>query len=151
MNNENNRKLVAGLIVLVGILVIVLILVFALKGKTNNDTTGEQKNYQELEDGTKKNTSSEVSKVKTIGDIKIEQASLVYKNSESVLTVNVTNNGADQSNLRISIKYIGNDGNVLETSLGYVGKILKNETKQITAGINTDVANIKDIQYEIMQ
>lgn len=152
MNNDNQRKVAAAVIILVGVLVIALIVIFAINGKKANDgTDNEQKNYEELEDGTLKNNNDNVSKTKKIGDIELEQASLIYKNSDSVLTVNVKNNGTALTNLRINIKYIGNTGEVLGTSLGYVGAIQNGETKQITSGITTDVVNIKDIEYEIMQ
>lgn len=151
--NEKQRTMVAIGIIAIGLIVVVLILIFALnKNKVNNNEDQVDKsNYTEQEDGTKVNTSDKISKNKQIGDIQIEQSSLVYKNSESVLTINVVNKGETQNNLRLNIKYIGTDGSTILESTGYVGKILKEETKQITVQVTTDIANIEDIQYEIMQ
>ncbi len=151
--NDNQRKMVAIGIVAVGIIVIVIILLLALnKNKgNNNENQVDTSNYTEQEDGTKVNTSDKISKTKQIGDIQIENANLVYKNSESVLTINVVNKGEVQNNLRLKIKYIGTDGSTILESTGYVGKILKEETKQITVQVTTDIANIEDIEYEIMQ
>ncbi len=150
--NENQRKIVAVGIIAIGIVVIVIILLLALnKNKgNNNENQVDTSNYTEQEDGTKVNTSDKILKIKQIGDIQIENANLVYKNSESVLTINVVNKGEVQNNLRLKIKYIGIDGSTILESTGYVGKILKEETKQITVQVTTDIANIEDIEYEIL-
>lgn len=148
------RKTVALLLVLVAIVIIIVMAVSILGNKhntTTNEATNETTNYTTNGDGSKVNTSTDVSSDKKVGDVVIEQSNIVYTNGTSKLTSKVTNNGAAQENLRFTVKFIANDGSVIAQSVGYVGQINQNETRYIDSYITTDVSNAKDITYEVMQ
>lgn len=151
MNNEKTRKIVALSLIVIGIVVVVIIFLIAPminKGKTEGTTNS---NVQTNTDGSKVNTSANITGTKKVGDIIIEKTSLVYANSVTTLTTNVTNTGSAKSNLRISVKFVNSAGETLGETLGYVGKIATNETKSVLSEITTDVADATDIVYEIMQ
>jgi uncharacterized protein YxeA len=151
MNNEKSRKLVALGLITIG--VVIIIIIFLIAPMLNKEKTGDtnNSNVQVNSDGSKVNTNTNITGAKTIGDINIENTSLVYANSVTTLTTNVTNKGSAKANLRISVKFVNAAGETLGETVGYVGKIATNETKSVFSEITTDVADATDIIYEIMQ
>lgn len=151
---ERNKWLII-LIVSVVIVAVVVGIILINKRGSNKDNKNQQvitntKNYTEQADGTKVNTSGELSKTKIVENITIEKSELVYKNGTSKLTSKVTNNGVAKENLRFKIKFIANDGTTISESVGFLGAIKENEIKYIDSSITFDVLNAKDITYEIM-
>lgn len=149
------KKLVIWLIIGIVAIAAIVIVVMAVNGnknkvsvKTPTETT--EKNYTETAEGTKVNTSVEVSKEKKVAEVLLEQSKIVYENGMSKLTSKVTNNGAAKDNLRFKVKFIGNDGSVIAESVGFVGQINANEVKYIDSYITLDVSNSKDVTYELM-
>lgn len=100
------------------ILVLLVILVIAIiafvgskkQNKESNNTTEntvvEENNVVEeyvqvLEDGTKLNTSSELSKAKQVGVYKFENMQLTEQNGQTVLLADVTNTGNTATNMQL--------------------------------------------------
>lgn len=156
MGNDASKRRLVSLILIVAAIVIIVIMATVLSkrgnaGQNNQANNTTQENYQVGNDGTKTNTSQQVSENKTVGNIVIERSAIVYEGGMSKLTSKVTNDSVAKDNLRFTVKFIANDGSVIAESVGYVGSIKANETKYIDSSITADVANAKDIKYEIMQ
>lgn len=163
-NFEGKRKLVAVVVILLAAVVVVVMAVNMLgkkapvTPKTNTNTTtnqnaktNEPKNYTTNLDGNKINVSKDVAENKKVGDILIEKSKIVYQNGTSLLTSKVTNDSVAKDNLRFKVKFVGNDGKTIAESVGFVGQIKANETKYIDSYITLDVANAKDVVYELMK
>jgi len=150
MKNTNKiRLLILGAIFVITIIIVIVILNI---NKTNVDQSANniETNYTESSDGTKVNTSENVSGVKEVGDVKLEQSKIVYNMGTSKLTSKVTNNAIPKDNLRFKVKFIANDGSVIAESVGFVGKIKANEIKYIDSYITLDTSNSKDVTYELI-
>lgn len=137
-------------------LLIIVILVISLIGikilKKDNiieETKQNGKNYLEAEDGTKTNISEIIKETQKIDDVLIEDAGLIYKNSETILKTKVTNNSGIVKTIKFKIYFNDESGNKIEESFGYVGNIAPNETRVLETSITTDVSNSKSIKYEI--
>jgi hypothetical protein len=148
---------VMWILIIGAVLIIAVIVIFTSvnrnRGNNNIANPGAnniQTNYTQNTDGTKVNTSVNVSEVKKVGDVLLEQSKIVYTNGTSKLTSKVTNNGTDKDNLRFKVKFIANDGTVMAEAVGFVGKIKANETKYIDSFITIDTSNSKNITYELM-
>lgn len=142
-----------SLIIIVAIILIIISIIFMIKqGDENSKLEGENKNknnYETNMDGSKINTSEEVSKEQKVGNILIEKSSIVYENGISKLTSKVTNDNIEKESLKFTIKFIDNNNEIIAESVGLVGKIKSGETKYISSNITSDVTNAKSIIYEI--
>lgn len=148
MNRMNFFKLTLVVIV---ILVIALIVINVTKKPNTQaqNTTQNGQNYVEGTDGTKVNNSEDLNKDKVAEGIKVESPKLVYTNGATRLTANVTNTSTETKNVSLKIIFLDDKGATIAESVGYVGSILPNETRQLDSTITTDVANAKDIRFEI--
>jgi len=142
-----------SLIIIVAIILIIISIIFMIKqGDENSKLEGENKNknnYETNMDGSKINTSEEVSKEQKVGNILIEKSSIVYENGISKLTSKVTNDNIEKESLKFAIKFIDNNNEIIAEAVGLVGKIKSGETKYISSNITSDVTNAKSIIYEI--
>jgi hypothetical protein len=151
-NQNRARLLVLGVVVVVIIIVVIVMINKGNSNKLNEEATNNVKtNYVESADGTKVNTSEQVSEVKKVENVLLEQSKIVYNNGTSLLTSKVTNNAVAKDNLKFKVKFMANDGSVIAESVGFVGKIKANETKYIDSYITLDISNSKNVVYELMQ
>ena len=155
MNSKNQHQIRLLILAIVFVIAIIVVIVSVNKGKPNvvNETqqpTNVEKNYTETTDGSKVNTSEELSQNKQVGDVLLEQSKIVYSNGTSLLTSKVTNNGVAKDNLRFKVKFIANDGSVIAEAVGFVGQIKANETKYIDSSITLDTSNSKNVVYELI-
>jgi hypothetical protein len=153
--NSNQRKIILWLLVLACIIIIIVMAVIILgkkAGTNGNIATGNVNlNYTVAQNGSRVNSSVEVTKDKTVGNIVLQKSSIVYENGTSRLTSKVVNDSIDKDNLSFLVKFIANDGSIITEAVGFVGAIKANETKEIVSFITTDVSNAKDITYEILK
>jgi len=158
-NFESRRQIISLVLILIAGLVIIYMAVSILgKGnKVNNEANtvtpniNNTTNYTTTIEGNKVNTSEEVATDKKVGNILIEKSQIVFENGTSKLTSKVTNDSIAKDNLRFKVKFVANDGTTIAESVGYVGKIVENETKYIDSYITSDVSNANNIIYEIME
>ena len=153
---EYKRKNLSIVFILIAVVIIVVIAINAFKNNnTGNNVLDNEKqnttNYTTTVEGNKVNTSEEVSQDKKVGEILLEKSKIVYENGTSKLTSKVTNDSVSKDKLRFKVKFITNDGSVIAESVGFVGEIKANETKYIDSYITSDVSNVKNIVYEIME
>jgi hypothetical protein len=154
--NKKGQSVMWILIIGAVLIIAVIIIVTSINRNRGNNNIANpganniKTNYTQNTDGTKVNTSVNVSEVKKVGDVLLEQSKIVYTNGTSKLTSKVTNNGTDKDNLRFKVKFIANDGTVMAEAVGFVGKIKANETKYIDSFITIDTSNSKNITYELM-
>ena len=155
MNSKSQHQI--RLLIIGIVLVIAIIVVIASVNKNKNivvdetqQPTNVETNFTQAADGTKVNTSEELSQTKEVGDVIIKQTKLVYSNGTALLTSTVTNNGIAKDNLRFKIKFIANDGSVIAEAIGFVGQIKANQTTTISSSITLDTSNAKDVVYELI-
>ncbi len=156
MNNKGQNQMRLVILGVVLVIAIIVVIVAINKNSANsvnegNKTDNTKVNYTETNDGTKVNTSEEVSQDKNVKGVLLEQSKIVYTNGTSKLTSKVTNDSIAKDNLRFKVKFIANDGSVMAEAVGYVGKIKANETKYIDSYITIDTSNSKNVIYEIME
>lgn len=121
------------------------------QGNIDSQIDELEKNYTETGDGTKVNTSEEVSKDKEVANVLLEESKIIYENGMSKLTSKVTNDATAKDNLRFKVKFLDNSGTVMAESVGFVGQIKASEVKYIDSYITLDVSNAKSITYELME
>ena len=145
------------IMLLIGIsLVIILIIGLSLQGgKTEEEKTeevNEEKYTTELSDGTKINTSEELNKEKTYGNLKIGNIQYTEQEGMSVLLTDVTNTGSTKHEMEIvKITIIGENDEVITEINAIIEEIEPGETVQLNASITADVSNAKDFKIEAVE
>ena len=116
---------------------------------TTNEITNEEKYTEQLEDGTKLNTSEEFNNSKTYGNLEISNVQYTSKNGMSVLLADVKNNGTTtHENEIVKITILGDNEEVITEIKTVIGKIEPGETIKLNASITADVANARDYKIE---
>lgn len=116
---------------------------------TTNETANEEKYTEQLEDGTKLNTSEEFNSSKTYGNLEISNVQYTSKNGMSVLLADVKNNGTTVHEKEIvKITILGENEEVITEIKPVIGKIEAGETIKLNASVTADVANAKDYKIE---
>ena len=91
---------------------------------TTNEITNEEKYTEQLEDGTKLNTSEEFNNSKTYGNLEISNVQYTSKNGMSVLLADVKNNGTTtHENEIVKITILGDNEEVITEIKPVIGKI----------------------------
>ena len=159
--NSNEKR---WIVLLIAVVLIAVILIVALvnangkedenlgnpnNGETSQNVQDEEKYTAELSDGTKINTSEDFNKTKTYGDLEITNIQFTNKNGMTVLLADVTNKGTNTHEEEIvTIKILGENGEVLDELHPSLGRIEPGETIELNAGTSADVANAKDFTIE---
>ena len=158
--NSNEKRWIVLLIAVVLIAVVLIVALVNANGKDNvaeNPNNGEtSQNVQdeeqytaELSDGTKINTSEDFNQTKTYGDLEITNIQFTNKDGMTVLLADVTNKGTSTHEEEIvTIKILGENGEVLDELHPVLGKAEPGETIELNAGTSADVANSKDFTIE---
>lgn len=145
------------ILVLIAILVIVLIIgLFIKKNKNkeneiqNQNTATDEKFVQVLEDGTKLNKSSKFNETKNIDGIEISNIQFTYKDGQTVLLANVTNNTGKAVDITLlDIKLLDEQGNEIVTVGGIISPMQVGETTQLNASMTMDYANAYDVEITL--
>ena len=157
---SKNEKRWIILLVAVVIIAIVFFVVITRGNKeeeentqnTTNEVVNEEKYTEQLEDGTKLNTSEEFNSSKTFGNLEIGNVQYTSKNGMSVLLADVKNNGTTVHEKEIvKITILGDNGEVITEIKPVIGKIESGQTIKLNASITADVVNAKDFKIEAVQ
>ena len=98
----------------------------------------------------KNSEDTEYLKDQKVGEISFEKAQLVYEDGITTLSVEMHNKGNSDYNLSYVSINVKDENDNVSTLIGYVGDTLKKgEGKIITASIDKDLSNSKDIEYVI--
>lgn len=154
MNNNQKRWMV--LLILVLIIVIIVAVVISLTRKeekvmqsSENQVVNQEKYTTQLEDGTKLNTSDELSVTKTYGDLEFSNIQFTERDGVSVLLADITNKGTETHKTEIvKITIIGEDGEKITELKPLIGEIKPGETDKLNAVATADIANAKDFTIE---
>ena len=116
---------------------------------TTNEITNEEKYTEQLEDGTKLNTSEEFNNSKTYGNLEISNVQYTSKNGMSMLLADVKNNGTTtHENEIVKITILGDNEEVITEIKPVIGKIEPGQTIKLNASVTADVANARDYKIE---
>ena len=157
---SKNEKRWIILLVAVVVIAIVFFVIITRENKkeeentqnTTNEVANEEKYTEQLEDGTKLNTSEEFNSSKTFGNLEIGNVQYTSKNGMSVLLADVKNNGTTVHEKEIvKITILGDNGEVIIEIKPVIGKIEPGQTIKLNASITADVANAKDFKIEAVQ
>ena len=92
--------------ILILLVVLVIAIIIFVSSKNKNENKVEENNVVEefvqvLEDGTKLNTSEQLSKTKQVGAYKFENMQLTEQGSQTVLLADVTNTSSSATDLQL--------------------------------------------------
>ena len=152
---KEKEKRIIGILSLV---TVILLLIFIIVGNrddeknTNIENEIVQENkveefVQNLEDGTKLNTSTKLNEAKTVGAYKIEDIQLTNKNGQTVLLANVTNVSNKETKLQlIDVVILDKKGNELGTVGGIIAPLKAGKSTQLNTGMSLDYSNAYDFK-----
>ncbi len=153
--NKKEKKLVFRLI---GVMVIILLIVIAVKAiggkkdnenKPNNTQKNEGKYVTQLEDGTKVNNSDALQKTKKYKSISISGIQYTSKNGSSVLLADLTNTGSSTfEREEITIEILGENNEIIDTISAVLPRMESGQTKQLNAIATADIVNAKDFKIK---
>ena len=158
--SKNEKRWIILLVAVVIIAIVFFVLITrgnnGEEGNTQNATTNEvvneEKYTEQLEDGTKLNTSEEFNSSKTFGNLEIGNVQYTSKDGMSVLLADVRNNGTTTHEKEIvKITILGDNGEVITEIKPVIGRIEPGQTIKLNASITADVANAKDFRIEAAQ
>ena len=146
-------------LILIVILIIILIISFfinkigkdknEIQEQTQNTESGEEFVY-ELEDGTKLNISEKFNETKNIDGIEISNIQFTYKDGQTVLLANVTNNTGKAVDMTlVDIKLLDEQENEIITVGGIISPMQVGETTQLNASMTMDYANAYDFEITL--
>lgn len=154
------KKKEKRMIVILLIILIVAIAVFIInnnKGKENeknaknayeNEDTEEF--VQVLEDGTKINTSEQLSKTKQIGTYKFENIQLAEQNNQTVLLANVTNTGSEATEMQlVDVTLLNKNGEEVITIGGIIEALEPGANTQFNSSMTLDYSNVYDFKITL--
>lgn len=137
---QKNIKL---LIVVVVVVIAIIAIVVAVSSPKN-----EKEEYvEELEDGTKVNTSEKLAETKTYNGLEFTNIKLSNSSSVTNLYAEVKNTTSnDMSEQLIDINILDKEGNIITTFGGTIAALKAGETTTLNAGIVSNYANAYDIE-----
>ena len=119
------------------------------KAETANNTVTEEF-VQVLEDGTKLNTSSELSKAKQVGAYKFENMQLTEQNGQTVLLADVTNTGSSATELQlVDVTLLDKNGKEIVKVGGIISPLQPGAKTQFNTSMTLDYANTYDFKIEL--
>ena len=153
-------KLKELMIVLAIIIVLLIVIIVGVSGKKENKVDLEQKPevgaieenkveefVEEKLDGTKVNTSSELSKTKTIDGLEINNIRLIGSGNASQLIADVKNpTDKTLGDFEVKIVLLDKEGKELVTVGGYIDKVEPGETIELNSSVTVDVTNAYDFK-----
>ena len=146
------------ILILIAILVVVLIIGLFIKKNRNEEngvqsqqnTATDEKFVQVLEDGTKLNKSSKLNETKNVEGIEISNIQFTYKDGQTVLLADVTNNSGKAIDMTLlNIKLLDEQENEIITIGGIISPMQVGETTQVNASMTMDYANAYDVEITL--
>ena len=145
------------ILIIISIIIIGIITIYTLVRNKNIpssedvvDTSKVKEEYVEmLNDGTKLNTSSKLSKEKKLGDLKITNIQLTNKNGISVLLADVENTGSIATEEKlVSISMVDNEGKEIKKLTGLIVALEPGAKTQLNVQVTSDYSNVYDFVIE---
>lgn len=156
MKKKEKRMILILLVVLVIAIVAFIISKNANKGNkgTENNTTEENTAVEEfvevLEDGTKLNTSEQLSKTKQVGAYKFENMQLTEQGSQTVLLADVTNTSSSATDLQlVDVTLLDKEGKEIITVGGIISPLQPGAKTQFNTSMTLDYANTYDFKITL--
>ena len=119
------------------------------KAETANNTVAEEF-VQVLEDGTKLNTSEQLSKTKQVGAYKFENMQLTEQGSQTVLLADVTNTGSTATELQlVDVTLLDKNGKEIIKIGGIISPLQPGAKTQFNTSMTLDYANTYDFKIEL--
>ena len=149
----NKRTLIVILIIVIAVAVIIgIVAIGNSKGKKEESKTTDEPVEEYVEktaDGTKVNTSNELKKEKTLGDLVFTNIQLTNKNGQTVLIANVTNKGSKTTDLKeVNIVILDKTGVQLGKVGGVIIPLQAGQSTQFSSSVQRDYANAYDFKVE---
>ncbi len=166
-----NKKVI--LLIAVIIVVIIVVIAIAIKGNNKNEPSNSVENetaqqqqegntpdqqpekvpeefVQNMDDGTKVNTSTKLKETKTVSSFEISNISLSTVNGQTFLTADVKNTSKnDKPATGIDITLYDKDGNELVKMAGVINELKSGATTRLESGTTLDFANAYDFKVTI--
>ena len=156
MKKKEKRMILILLVVLVIAIVAFIISKNANKGNkgTESNTTEENTAVEEfvevLEDGTKLNTSEQLSKTKQVGAYKFENMQLTEQGSQTVLLADVTNTSSSATDLQlVDVTLLDKDGKEIIKVGGIISPLQPGAKTQFNTSMTLDYANTYDFKITL--
>lgn len=145
------------ILIIISILIIGVIWIITKGGKKEEAvSTNLEQNIvteefvQELEDGTKLNTSSTLKKEKQFQGLKITNIQLTNQNNKTELIADIENStGKDTQAMLIYIILYDKEGNEITTLGGRISPIKAGKTMQFSTSAMIDYANACDFEFKL--
>ena len=156
MKRKEKRMILILLVVLIIAIVAFIISKNANKGNkgTESNTTEENTAVEEfvevLEDGTKLNTSEQLSKTKQVGAYKFENMQLTEQGSQTVLLADVTNTSSSATDLQlVDVTLLDKEGKEIITVGGIISPLQPGAKTQFNTSMTLDYANTYDFKITL--
>ena len=156
MKKKEKRMILILLVVLV-----IAIIIFAISKYSNKGNKGEENNTAEentaveefvefLEDGTKLNTSEQLSKTKQVGPYKFENMQLTEQGSQTVLLADVTNTSSSATDMKlVDVTLLDKEGKEIITVGGTIPPLQPGTKTQFNTSMTLDYANTYDFKITL--
>lgn len=98
------------------------------------------------------NTNQGVIEEKVVEGLKLTNTSLVSTGNSAKLITQVTNEGTEDSDIRLFNIYVKDkNGETIVTLQGYVGGLAAGATKDIISNVEMNLDNAYNVEYEIVK
>ncbi len=153
---SSNEKRWVILLVAVLIIAVVLIVVLVMPKGNNegeptqqNEATNESLYTEELEGGSKLNTSEAFNGTKTYGDLEFTNIQFSSTNGVSTLLADVTNKGTTTHEVEpVKVTIIGENDEVIAELDALINKVEPGQTVDFNAIATADITEAKDFRIE---
>lgn len=154
MKKKEKRMILILLVVLIIAIIAFVINKNSNKNKENENTAEENNTTEEfvqvLEDGTKLNTSEQLSKTKQVGNYKFENMQLTEQGSQTVLLANVTNTGSTATDIQlVDVTLLDKEGKEIVTVGGIISPLQPGASTQFNSSMTLDYANTYDFKITL--
>ena len=154
MKKKEKRMILILLVVLIIAIIAFVINKNSNKNKENENTAEENNTTEEfvqvLEDGTKLNTSEQLSKTKQVGNYKFENMQLTEQGSQTVLLADVTNTGSTATDIQlVDVTLLDKEGKEIVTVGGIISPLQPGASTQFNSSMTLDYANTYDFKITL--
>lgn len=138
------KKLIILLILLISVFIVIK--VSSQKKQEEKLNNIEQEIVvQELEDGTKLNTSKKLDETKKVGNLEISNSQLTNKDGKTTLLAQVKNVGNENIQMvELEVILLDKEGKEIKTLNGLLGTIKPGETTQLNVSSTSDYSQAYD-------
>ena len=154
MKRKEKRMILILLVVLIIVIIAFVVNKNSNKNKENENTAEENNTTEEfvqvLEDGTKLNTSEQLSKTKQVGNYKFENMQLTEQGSQTVLLADVTNTGSTATDIQlVDVTLLDKEGKEIITIGGIIAPLQPGASTQFNSSMTLDYANTYDFKITL--